>query len=156
MSMSDLDQAFRLIDENTASADFAGPKPEELIRSAEAALGLALPRTYREFVQRLGCGDIAGEEFYGVINSDFENSSVPDGIWLTLNERRAANLSESIIIVGDNGLGGWYAIDTSKRNADGDSPVIDWWSDNQPSQVVADDFGAFLLQRLRQRIEGNA
>lgn len=150
MSVSELEQAFQLIDQNKASADFEGPKSEELVRSAEAALGLTLPPTYREFVRRLGCGDISGEEFYGIIKDDFEKSSVPNGIWLTLNERKVANLPESIIIVADNGVGGWYAIDTSKKNTDGDSPVVDWWPNNQPSQVVAEDFGVFLLQRLRQ------
>ncbi len=92
--MNELEQAIRLIDQNAASADFEGPKSEELVRLAEGALGLTLPPTYREFVRRQGCGDIAGEEFYGVIKDDFENSTVPNGIWLTLNERRTANLSE--------------------------------------------------------------
>ena len=151
MSMSDLQRAFRLIDRNAESADFEGAKSEELVRAAEVALGLALPRTYREFVRRLGCGDIEGEEFYGVVKDDFENSSVPDGIWLTLNERKTAKLPDSMVIVADNGVGGWYAIDTSKKNADGDSPVVEWLPNNQPSHVVASDFGAFLLQRLRRR-----
>lgn len=150
MSINDLEQALHLIDENSTIADFEGPKSEELIRSAEAALGLTLPPTYREFALRLGCGDIAGEEFYGVINEDFENSSVPNGIWLTLNERNVASLPESVIIVADNGVGGWYAIDASQKNATGDSPVVEWLPNNLPSQVVAEDFGSFLLQRLRQ------
>jgi ABC-type phosphate transport system auxiliary subunit len=152
MGMSELGHAFQLIDQNAARADFEGPKSEELVKSAEVALGLTLPPTYRQFVRRLGCGDIAGEEFYGIIKDDYENSSVPNGIWVTLNERKTANLPESIIIVADNGVGGWYAIDTSKKNMDGDSPVVDWWPNNQPSQMVAEDFGAFLLQRLRQAI----
>jgi antitoxin YobK len=154
MSMSDLEQAFQLIDQNEESADFSGPKPEELVRSAEAALGLALPPTYREFVKRLGCGGVTGEEFYGIIDGNFENSSVPDGIWVTLDERKKSNLPESLVIVGDNGRGGWYAIDTSTKNADGDSPIIEWWHKGVPTQVLATDFGAFLLESLRAVLNG--
>jgi hypothetical protein len=77
---------------------------------------------------------------------------VPNGIWLTLNERKVANLPETLIIIADNGSGGWYAMDTSKLNIDGDSPVVEWVSNNEPSQFIAEDFGAFLLQRLRQTL----
>jgi antitoxin YobK len=151
MSMSDLEQGFQLIDQNSESADFSGPKSEELIRSAEAALGLTLPPTYREFVKRLGCGDIAGQEFYGIIDDNFEDSGVPNGIWLTLDARKNFNLPEALILVGANGFGGDYVIDTSTKNADGDSPVVEWWPNNL-SQVMAADFGAFLLQQLRQAL----
>ncbi len=152
MSMSDLDSAFELIDANAAVADFAGPKSEELIGSAQAALGLTFPSTYREFVRRLGCGGIHGEEFYGVINENFDKSSVPDAIWLTLDERRRFNLPEWLIIVADNGLGGGYAIDTSQKNPSGENPVVDWWPSQNMKQFVAEDFGAFLLQRINQAI----
>jgi hypothetical protein len=29
---------------------------------------------YRRFLEELGCGDIAGEEFFGIIGDDFVNS----------------------------------------------------------------------------------
>jgi hypothetical protein len=50
---------------------FAGSKADDLIQKAEKALGLYLPPTYRRFVSALGAGDIAGQEFYGVIDDDF-------------------------------------------------------------------------------------
>ena len=152
MSMSDLKEAFQLLEENAEAGEFSGAKPEELVSLAEDALGLRLPPTYREFIRQLGCGDISGEEFYGLVDDNFEGSSVPNGIWLTLNERKAADLPDSWIIVADNGLGGWYVIDASQKNADGDSPVLDWWPGNQPPQVVAEDFGTFLLQRVRESL----
>jgi len=150
--MIDLEEAFKLIQNNRGVARFSGPKPEELARGAEVALGLVFPPTYRTFLLRLGAGSLMAEEFYGITKGGLTSPSVPNAIWLTLNERRKRNLPESVIIVGDNGVGGRYVIDTSKKNADGDSPVVDWWPNNLPSQVVADDFGAFLLQRLYQAI----
>lgn len=149
MSMSDLEQAIQLIDDKVAIADFEGPRPEELVKLAEVALTLEFPPTYREFVRRLGAGDIAGAEFYGVIKGDFENSSVPDAIWLTLDERKTCKLPEPFIIVGDTGDGNYYVIDLSDRNPAGEGPVVEWSPGNRTSRVVAEDFGAFLLQRLR-------
>ena len=154
MSMTDLEDALNLIDANRSLADFAGPRPEVLIKKAESALGLAFPPTYRKFVLQLGVGDFSSSEFYGVIDDDFERPGVPNAIWLTLDERKVANAPHSYIIVSDTGDGGWYAIDLSKRHADGESPVVEWWPgateavDN--GKTVAEDFGAFMLQRVQQ------
>ena len=64
-----------------------GPRPEELVAAAERALGLEFPPGYREFVLDLGAGDVGGEEFFGVVDDGFEDSAIPDGVWLTLRER---------------------------------------------------------------------
>ena len=73
MSMKDLDKAFELIERNDDQADFDGPKSDSLLVKAEQTLGFPFPATYRTFLSRLGCGGIAGAEFYGVINDEFEN-----------------------------------------------------------------------------------
>jgi len=49
----------------------------ELVVQAEEALGSRFPHSYRSFVGELGAGDIAGEEFYGVIDDNFDSSGVP-------------------------------------------------------------------------------
>lgn len=154
MSMNDLEQAFQLID-SCECADFHGPKTEELIGRAEQTLGLVFPPTYRQFLCRLGCGSVPGHEFYGLIGDDFENSGVPDAIWLTLDERHTSQLPDSLVLVGSTGDGGYYAIDVLQRTANGDSSVVEWWpgfpanaSGNR--RVVASDFGAFLLEQVRQ------
>ncbi len=146
MSMNDLVQALEIITK-AEGADFEGPKPEELVRRAEEALGVCFPPTYRRFLLRLGCGDIAGREFYGVLGEDFENSSVPDGIWLTLTERRTSNLPESLVLVGATGDGGYYAIDLSQKSERNESPIIEWWPMGK-SSIVSEDFGQFLHQRV--------
>ena len=153
MSLTELETALDLIEINADTARFNGRTSDELVSSAEAAIGITLPPTYRIFLLRLGCGSIYGEEFYGIPKRGLNSPSVPNAIWLTLNERKAADLPESLILVADNGLGGWYAIDTSRKNPDGDSPVVDWFSNEQPTEIVAEDFGAFLLQRLRQALD---
>lgn len=152
MSMSDLLKAFDLIEQNESESDFDGEKPESLLRKAEEALGVTLPATYRLFLSRQGCGSIAGEEFYGVITADFENSSVPDAIWLTLNERKSSQLPRGLVLIGATGDGGYYAIDRSQVAADGESPIVEWWAGPRTAKKVANDFGEFLLRRIRAAI----
>jgi antitoxin YobK len=149
VSWSDLTQALELI-ERSGGGSFAGPQPESRIACAEQLLGLVFPPTYREFLERLGCGSIFGEEFYGLVHADFEFSCVPNGVWVTLDERCTARLPRSLIVVGATGYGGLYAIDTSQKNEAGESPVVEWWLGSPPSQaIVAEDFGTFLWQSLK-------
>ncbi len=149
MSMDDLNFALILIEKKVVKGDFEGSKPESLIKCAEDTLGLVFPATYRKFLLSLGCGDINGIEFYGLIDNNFFNSGIPDVVWTTLHYRENQKLNKYLIIVADNGLGGCYAIDTSINNSDGDCPVIDWWSNDLPIQFVADDFGSFFLQCIK-------
>ena len=146
MSYKDLFSAFELIDEN-GGGDFEGGKDPALIEKAECTLGLKFPPTYRTFLEKLGCGDIEGLEFYGIIDGDFEKSSVPDAIWLTLNERKSG-LPTSLILIYSNGTGGYYAIDTSQIYSNGESPIVSY-ALNGSIEKISDDFGSFILSKLR-------
>lgn len=148
MSLADLKRAFKRIDANEHEADFVGSRDEALVALAERTLGLRFPPTWRAFLARYGCGSIAGEEFYGLVDDDFVNSSVPDAIWLTLDQRRTTGLPETLVIVYGVGDGTYYALDCGARGKDGECPVVEWFSaDRTPPgslKVVASDFGALL------------
>lgn len=152
MSMADLEEAIALIERNEDEADFDGDKPEELISKAEQALGLTFPLTYRTFLARLGCGGIAGAEFYGVIKDDFVNSGIPDAIWATLKQRKEFSSPEYYIVVGSTGDGGLYAIDCSASSGGGENPVIEWWPGLNEQKSVADDYGEFSLRTVREAV----
>lgn len=85
--MDDYERAVDLL-EREGGGDFVGPKPTELIAAAEEALGFTFPPTYRRFVSDYGAGGVGGTEIYGVIDADFEDSSIPDGVWYNLQLRR--------------------------------------------------------------------
>lgn len=156
MSMDDLDQAIALIRCHEDQCDFSGPEDEHLIRKAEHALGLTFPPTYRRFLSTLGVGGLFGLEIYGIINDNFENATIPNGIWLTLNHRKKWANPESLILIADNGVGGYYAIDTAQKNQSDESPVIDWFSEyaRPPSSfpMIAEDFGAFFRSEVETRL----
>jgi len=145
MSLQDLEKAFDLIEEN--GGDFEGEKDNALIAKAEKALGLRFPPSYKKFLSTFGCGDIDGLEFYGLIGDDFENSSVPDAIWLTLEERKSG-LPQSLVLVYATGDGAYYGIDTSQVDSSGECPVVSYEM-NGSMEKIADDYGAFLLSELK-------
>lgn len=145
MSFEDLEAAFDLINEN--GGDFEGEKDEALIAKAEKALGLVFPPSYRKFLSKLGCGDIEGLEFFGLIGSDFENSSVPNAIWLTLDERKSG-LPDNLILIYAAGDGTYYALDTSQVDSERECQVVSY-DVNGKIAPVACDFGAFLLSELQ-------
>jgi cell wall assembly regulator SMI1 len=139
-------EAVRIITANPDLNYFSGPKPEALVRKAEAALGLVFPPTYREFLLQYGAGGFGGSDFCGVSKDDFVNSSWPDGIWMTLQTRQRWALPHSYIIVSNDGMGDDYCIDT----ADGNGRIVLFQPglslDHQVREVVAEDFGEFFLQ----------
>jgi antitoxin YobK len=148
MSNKEFEEAKRIIGLNSHLANFAGPKSESLILKAEMALGLTFPASYRQFLREFGCGSIAGAEFYGVIDDDFVNSSVPDAVWLTLDERRASNAPATLVLIGSTGDGGYFGLDCAAENGFGEFPVIEWWNDEGEQVLVANNFGEYFLQTI--------
>lgn len=152
MSIQKYEQARELI-ETAGGGDFEGAKSEELVAKAEAALGMTFPPSYRRFLLQMGCGDINGLEVFGLINDNFEKSTVPNGIWLTLNQRRAIGLDHGYVIIGDGGDGTYYALDTRHVDAAGETPVVRLSVDGRYSEPVADSFGSYLLEAVKNVVE---
>lgn len=152
MSMSDLEKAMEIIEEDSDLADFEGSKDEKLVTAAEKALGLKFPPTYRRFLLALGAGNFGGAEIYGVIDETFTDSSVPNGVWLTLQEREDSQLPANLVVVAATGEGAYYCLDV--RGA-GEAKVVLFapGSKSQSFEVEAEDFGAFLLEQIEAEQE---
>jgi hypothetical protein len=149
MGMRELRAAMAMI-ERDGTGDFSGPIPEELVERAEELLGVRFPPSYRHFLHELGCGDIGGAEFYGICSDDLLKGPIPNGIWLTLDERTTSGLGNDMVIVGADGTGGYYALDLARADADAEAPVV-LWQPGAPSRacpVVARDFGMFLRDEV--------
>lgn len=154
MSMDDLERFLELVNEHEDEADFVGPRDQGLVAAAEARLGLSFPPMYLRFLFELGAGDIAGQEFYGVISEEFVNSSVPNGIWLTLKARDEWHLPQSMVVVGFDGGVDYYVVDTAKA-ASGDEPPVEIWrpgisAAGDELERRASDFGEFALRLTRE------
>lgn len=151
MGMSDYKKARELIRESEEDTDFEGPRSEELVQKAERALGLEFPPTYRRFLREFGAGDVGGEEFYGIINDQWEKSSVPDAIWCTLTARRKLGLPADLVVVGDTGDGEFYCLQILPDGTDG--PIVTFGPERKVGDKVASDFGKFFRERVEEVVE---
>ena len=148
MSIQDYQKTRELI-EAAGGGDFEGVKSDALVTKAEAALGVKLPPSYRRFLLELGCGDFNAVEVFGIINDSFDKPAVPNGIWLTLKERRSIDLDPAYVIIGEGGDGAYYALDTRHVDAEGESPIVRLSVDAKYSEKIEDSFGSCFLNAVR-------
>ncbi len=148
MSKADYEKAKMILMANKSKADFIGPRPEDLIRKAEDVLCVQFPPTYRSFLLENGAGNFGADKFFGVIDENFEKSSIPDGVWYTLTERKEVNLPNDQIVIGEVGTGELYCLDLTKN--EGPVVIIDAGADINNREIIAPDFGAFLLDRVQK------
>lgn len=149
MSIDIVRKAISIINQCQYDTDFEGVKEESLIVLAERTLGFEFPDGYRFFLKNLGCGDIAGREFYGIIKTNFINSAIPDAIWLTLKERQESNLSENFVIISATGDGDYIVLDCSNNKQ---NKVLLWTPGIKDIQTAFrpyyDDFGDFFYDQI--------
>ena len=111
--------------------------------------------SYRRFLLEYGAGSFGASEFYGVIDEKFENSSLPNGIWCTLQERRLGNLPLSLVNVSSDGAGGYFCIDCTAELAE--APIVTYHMGYPPhrqgKETVATSFGKFCLDLVRRELE---
>ena len=143
--MADYERAVAVIEENEDDADFAGPRPPELIARAEQAAGVRFPPTYRRFLSEYGAGNLGSTEIYGVIDDDFENSALPDAIWHNLTSRR-----EGLFAFYAVGEGTEFCLDTTRTAPDGEMPIVAVDPSGETKEEVAPDFGSAFLMLVQE------
>jgi hypothetical protein len=154
MSLQNLNAGLRLVESNRSRGFFAGPRTPALVDAAEAALGGKFPASYREFLKTLGAGNFGSAEFYGVIDDNFDDSEVPNGIWLTLRERVDSKLPPALAVVGSTGDGAYYCLELSDAR---ETPVIVYHpalpaQKQTKPEVIAPDFGTFFFQQIQAQL----
>ncbi|MGI6093738.1 MAG: SMI1/KNR4 family protein [Veillonellaceae bacterium] len=152
MSSQDYNRAANLINENPNLADFVGGCNETLIKEAEEKLSLLFPQLYKNFLLKYGAGNFGSEEIYGIVKSDFDNSGIPDAIWFTLKQRREISLPSNLLIIYHTGGEEMFCLDFHRRSESLEPAVVSYLigveENHQIYNVIANDFGEFLLQRI--------
>jgi antitoxin YobK len=150
-------RAIELIEDNKYLSDFCGPRSDELIEKAENVLGLKFPKSYRDFVKRYGAGSFRSEEILGVIDDNFEHSTIPDGIWLTLDFRHSANLPCDKLVFYFDGGEEYFCLDFGKLNEENEPAVVGFVPNvdeiNPIFEFISNDFGDFLLEIVQRELE---
>lgn len=152
MGMTEYKLARTMISARQSKATFAGSRSEQIIAKAESVLGVKYPTIFRQFLHDYGAGNFGQAEFYGIIDEDWVDSSVPDGVWYTLNERMQSQLPKELIVIGVTGTGELYVIDA--REASGPVDVVDPGVGYASRERIASDFGTFFWQQVQQAGNG--
>ncbi|NRG46589.1 SMI1/KNR4 family protein [Bacillus sp. CRN 9] len=156
MSVETYLKAKQIIQTNEDSADFIGGRTNELIKLAEEKIGLKFTGLYLDFLQTFGVGSFGSQEIYGIINDNFENSSVPDGVWYTLTERKEINLPTNLLVIYDTGSDELFCLDFNQLDEKGEPKVVSFVPgielESQKYEVIANDFGDFLLNIVMQEV----
>lgn len=152
MSKKDYLEAEQLLEINEEICDFVGEISEETVILAEKKLNLKFPDLYRTFILKYGAGNFGSIEIYGIIKKEFENSGIPDSIWYTLKQRKEINLPNNLIIVYHTGGDEVFCINVEDK-AKIVSFVLGIDLEFQEYEVIAEDFGEFLLKMIKMELE---
>lgn len=145
--MENLIDAFSSFEEEL---DFTGQVSAEWINKGEELLGIKFPKSYRFFLENWGEVNFDGKEYYGVFREDFENSGIPDVVWVNLNERKSDFPNNLIVFKQNNGVE-YYCFDVSKTDEDGECPIVIWDNINKEIEQTLDmTFAEFLLEDLEE------
>jgi antitoxin YobK len=90
-------------------------------------------------------------EVFGVIDSRFTDSSVPNGIWYTLAERERSGLSPHLIVIGNDGTGNLICLDC--RDEAASVVLVDPSGERTQATRIASGFGSYLLKAVTAEIE---
>lgn len=158
MSMEDLEKAFFLIKENftTEECIFSGPKEDNLINLAEKILDVHFPKTYKEFIKKVGFGGPDDLIISGIRVNNPEELETTGVVWGVLKDRKDFGYPKHLIEIDDVGEGTAYCLDTSQMNEEGECPVVAWpidgYESNPKLEIIAPDFGKFFLDMVKLRI----
>lgn len=128
---------------------------DEQILAAEENLGFSLPKSYREFLRKVGSGDFRGVEFYGLIPSRNEIEETPNALWITRSAQNEIGLPSGLFVVEDLGDGVLACLDLTELETD-ECPVILWDPSEksvQKKKVLAESFGDYLMSRILTVLE---
>jgi len=156
MSVETYQKAKQIISAQTDIADFVGGRSNDLISMAENELDLKFTGLYLDYLQTFGAGNFGAEEIYGIINDDFENSSVPDAIWYTLTERKETNLPNNLLVIYDTGSEELFCLDFNNLDDKNEPRVVSFVPgmqlESQTYEIIANDFGDFLLDLVKEEL----
>jgi hypothetical protein len=155
MSMQDFIQAIDIIEKQKIVLDYSYPQPANRIKEIEKILKIQLPQSYRDFLIKFGSIKFNGEEIYGLSHTyDYSKYVYSNVVCATLKEREVNKdplFPTHLVIIHTLANGEFCCLDTSQMNEHGECSVISWCSSlaNEQPKTLAEDFGAFLLNKIQ-------
>lgn len=154
MSYSNFEKATKLV-EQCQFYKTAGRQTEELIKKVEEALGFKMSKQHHEYLKNYGYIMFLGTEIYGIYDKVFEGIYAGNAVIATLQDREEYNLPKAWIPVFDYDDGYVAYLDYGNLNLENEPRVIlsiFTGRKYEVGEIIADDFGDFLLQLVEQQI----
>jgi antitoxin YobK len=153
MAMQDFEEAVLLIQQYPdLISGSVQPQSASRIDEAQTALGVQFPPTYRQFLATFGDLSFGAQEFHGLVGSAPIDAYQSYVVWITRTTVQEGFLPPGMVIVSEDGMGGYYVIDLRAVGTGEEGPVVYWHSGlSKPDdtlEVVAEDFGSFLRQEV--------
>lgn len=150
--MIDFSEVSKIIDSYAVGPNYLGRVHPDKVREAEEKLGVKLPRSYRDFLERYGCGNFGGE-IYGV---GIPETGVPNVVWYTLKIRKEGFIPDWMVVICSEGEY-VFCLDTSTFDENDECKVVSWILglplDKQPYELTFESFADFLYKYVREAIE---
>lgn len=123
---------------------------EKTIKIAETMLSLKLPRAYIMMLKTFGMLRFGGTDIEGICFNDVGKSGM---LRLTLDSRNNNGMPKNFVVIEDSGLDGEvYCLQINEENPD-KSPVVVYVHPDVPIEILAPDFGTYLLQSVEHEIK---
>lgn len=135
----------------------AGGKSQEEISKSEELLGIKFSKQCREFYEQYGYLSFFGNEIFGIDPDDDSGELEGNSVAYALNDREEYGLPAEWIPIYNLDDGIMAYLDYSSLNDDGEPCVIVAGfngSEYQVEETIAEDFGEFVLQLVKQELEG--
>ncbi len=148
-ALEDYREAIQLL-RRLADVHWGTPAPDETIKQAEAALGVAFPASLRAFIAEVGSCQIAHREILGIRGDAFSTEYAANVVGASLLER-SWGLSPSRIVVENPGDGTRIVVDVARAGR-----VWKWVRRDTADHDTTwdfDSFGAMLLQAALDQAE---
>lgn len=155
--VSTFDEIQKLLDARTDPL-FAGPRSDEEIATAEAALGTEFPPALRAYLRRWGLVTVPGLslQYLGLFDTDevdYARSPYPSVVSQTLRARSRGLPPRYVVVRDENGTQ-YVCLDMERRRPDGEWLVTRWDPVSRAIDFESEvDFAAFMLDELVERQE---
>jgi len=124
----------------------AGGASEEQVAALERAFGLSLPPTYSRFLKMFGAISLDDHHVSGIVENDALKEQGGSVLWDTACFRKEEGFPAGFIVIGKHEDGA-YCLDSNRRSADHEFPVINFeFGSIQHAKPVAKNFHDWLIR----------
>ncbi|MCQ4084001.1 SMI1/KNR4 family protein [Streptomyces sp. RB6PN25] len=144
-----------LLHNNPATCDWTGGLSTQDIALAEEQLDVQFPPSYRYFLAELGSCEVGSEEFLGIYRTSTLGDALLGTVCETLDARANPRFPPDLVVIQYDGMGGLVSLDVSRKDDQGESPVVVWdpgSADRGGPELLAQDFGTYALRECTRAL----